>query len=193
MGGLWTNIQLLARVPSAAMRGMRAAKEASYTVIDAAGIERRAEIVSQCGRWPWGRTMPERLASHLAEVEGRMPYAALARFGQYLIGVLQVLFGLSFISCAVNFRGAGFVVAVLVHTLFFVIGVVFFFRARRPAALFNRFTPGALVHHTTEAGFCPACLYDLARTPRGEDGVCVCPECAAAWRMGVSEPQAPRA
>jgi len=60
MSGLWTNIKLLARVPSAAMRGMRAAKEASYTVVDAAGVERRAEIVSQCGRWPWGRTLPHK-------------------------------------------------------------------------------------------------------------------------------------
>jgi len=193
MSGLWTNIQRLARVPSAAMRGMRAAKEASYTVVDAAVVERRAEIVSQCGRWPWGRTLPERLASHLAEVERRMPYAALARFAQYLIGVLQVLFGLSLLSCAVNFRNDRLILAILIHTLFFVLGVVFLFRARRPAALFNRFKPEAIAQHTTEAGFCPACLYDLARTPRREDGVCVCPECAAAWRMGESQPQAPRA
>lgn len=60
MSGLWTNIQRVTRVPSAAMRGMRAAKEATYTVVDAAGIERRAEIVSQSRRWPWRRTLPHK-------------------------------------------------------------------------------------------------------------------------------------
>lgn len=34
-------------------------------------------------------------------------------------------------------------------------------------------------------GVCPACGYGVAGVPAGTDGLTICPECAAAWRVGL--------
>jgi Zn ribbon nucleic-acid-binding protein len=57
------------------------------------------------------------------------------------------------------------------------VGIV---RPHRPAQTRQRFLAALL---------CPACAHDLKDIPARDDGVTVCPECGAAWRVEGTEGQ----
>lgn len=94
----------------------------------------------------------------------------------FLPGALLVYFSLQATSYAIDYRWSMFALAVIACglSLFGVHGVLRFRHGCVPelfvAAMFRRRR-------------CPACAYDLRGVPEDDDGITICPECGAAWRL----------
>jgi hypothetical protein len=171
---------------AAAARGVAAIPSARYTFEDARGVDRPCEVVRRFRKWGWRRGLPEGLRTYLGGVERRLPRAMSRRVIFAIIGCLQgapILFGL---WTLLRFGVMPSSLTLLSAAMSGALGVYLVREARRRHGDLNELTPKALVLHTTDAGFCPGCLYDLSAAPRQEDGVCVCPECGGAWRIGVA-------
>jgi hypothetical protein len=178
------------RALDAASRGTAAAMSAPYTFKDARGTDRPCEIVRRMWlrRWGFRWGMPERLRAHASRIEKTLPRSRFNRLAMLGGGLFYTLFSSWYLSFLL-LRGPGNVYAIVSAVLMMGFGVSFLLGARRRHGKLEKIAPEILVLLTTHAGFCPGCLYDLTTTPRDEDGLNVCPECSAAWRIGVAESQ----
>jgi hypothetical protein len=130
--------------------------------------------------------LPDRLRTYLDGVERTLPRASGKRALDMVTGSLLLCVGPVFLTRDLLTRGLADWSMLSMYVGSFGFGIMIVMSARRAHGLVSELTPAALVLHTTDAGVCPGCLYDLSAAPRQEDGVCVCPECAAAWRIGVA-------
>jgi hypothetical protein len=171
---------------AAAARGVAAIPSASYTFKDARGVDRPCEVVRRFRKWGWRRGLPEGLRTYLDLVELTLPRASGRRKLDMVTGALLLCVGPVFLTRDLLTRGLADWSMLSMYVGSFGLGIMMLLSARRAHGLVSELPPAALVLHTADAGFCPGCLYDLSAAPRQEDGVCVCPECAAAWRIGVA-------
>jgi hypothetical protein len=42
----------------------------------------------------------------------------------------------------------------------------------------------AAIEYRLSVGLCPSCVYGLTGVPAKADGLTICPECSAAWKLG---------
>jgi hypothetical protein len=174
------------RALAAADRGVAALRSLRYTFKDARGVDRPCEVVRRFRKWGWRRGLPDGLRKHLDGVERTLPRAMSRRVTFAVVGCLQFVPSILLLWTMLRPGGVLLRHALLTAAMSGTMAVYFVMLARRRHGDLNELAAIALVLHTADAGFCPGCLYDLSAAPRQEDGVCVCPECGGAWRIGVA-------
>lgn len=113
-----------------------------------------------------------------AKVRREWQRLLVARHRPILIGWLS-LFGLLLIGAVIEYFGVKVPWYLLLPLLAYSIWL---------GVRFQRVAREALRSSRLSRGLCPACVYGLAGVPARTDGLTICPECAAAWRVPASIP-----